>query len=704
MTLDETTSRVESLSTQCATKPGMDLFQPITVSAPEVCRAAAAPNLIQGNYNHSARMEKLAALVVNETERAVNGLKTALPSSETLQDLTRIEANLDEMRRVLKHTPPRSKKGKLFKPRNAPSRAGAQVSCKCTPESSGISPAELANLTIRTASAICEAPVLNFLKPVVGIAEIISETAQTVKANRKAAIELATHSGMVTKAIVEHATTLGLAASSPLVDDLEALVALKSSWVLENIQLYLSDLQQPLPRHRQITSWILANKEKDRIGQFSQGLDKALTLFIVLSSSTTKVLNTHAEVREIATLVRGNDFVEETVTQVRMNTDVLTAMQTDLATALVTVSALASVQSANEGEKKPNTTDKSFPQEFREHLKTLAAAIIMATVYGYEVQPINDHFVGLAEDANKRFSDSFSPGAVAVNTFPILRYLPSWMPGTDFQRFAAECRQLVKEMREGPFNFVKQNMREDTDSTSVVARLLEDNRYDEDAIQDVAGTAQFKLERTPLSHPLRHFFLAMALHPSIQTKAQTEIDTVIGTDRLPGFEDRPSLLYVEALYRELMRWKPVGPLGVAHASTADDGYSISKGTTVISNIWAMTRDKSIYPEPERFNPDRFFTADGKLNDEDTVLAFGFGRRICPGPHTADATLWAAFVSVLATFNIAKAKDDTGKEIEIDPNSYSDGVVSHPQPFACSIILRSETAESLVQATMETHDV
>ncbi|KAJ7259485.1 cytochrome P450 [Mycena haematopus] len=200
---------------------------------------------------------------------------------------------------------------------------------------------------------------------------------------------------------------------------------------------------------------------------------------------------------------------------------------------------------------------------------------------------------------------------------------------------------------------------------------------------------------------LASFFFAMATHPDVQKKAQTEIDSVVGTDRLPEFEDRPSLPFVEALYREVMRWKPVGPLGMAHASTADDiynGYFIPKGATIISNIWAMTRDESIYPEPERFNPDRFFTSDGKLNDDDTVLAFGFprlilhrpirsdiltvirfGRRICPGRHNADATIWATIVSVLSTFNITKAKDATGKEVDIDPE-YPDGLISHPQPF------------------------
>ncbi len=76
------------------------------------------------------------------------------------------------------------------------------------------------------------------------------------------------------------------------------------------------------------------------------------------------------------------------------------------------------------------------------------------------------------------------------------------------------------------------------------------------------------------------FFLAMAIHPDIQRRAQNEIDTIIGTHRLPEFEDRPSLPYVEALLRELMRWKPPLPLGVFYATTEDDtyyGYFIPKG-------------------------------------------------------------------------------------------------------------------------------
>ena len=56
-------------------------------------------------------------------------------------------------------------------------------------------------------------------------------------------------------------------------------------------------------------------------------------------------------------------------------------------------------------------------------------------------------------------------------------------------------------------------------------------------------------------------FLAMALYPEVQKKAQAEIDAVIGPDRLPDFQDRPSLPYINAVVKESMRWHLVTPLG-----------------------------------------------------------------------------------------------------------------------------------------------
>jgi cytochrome P450 len=63
------------------------------------------------------------------------------------------------------------------------------------------------------------------------------------------------------------------------------------------------------------------------------------------------------------------------------------------------------------------------------------------------------------------------------------------------------------------------------------------------------------------SSVVQALFLAMALYPEVQKKAQAEIDSVVGPNRLPNFEDRPSLPYINAVVKESMRWHVPAPLG-----------------------------------------------------------------------------------------------------------------------------------------------
>ena len=59
---------------------------------------------------------------------------------------------------------------------------------------------------------------------------------------------------------------------------------------------------------------------------------------------------------------------------------------------------------------------------------------------------------------------------------------------------------------------------------------------------------------------MKSFFVAMLLYPDTQKKAQEELDSVIGRDRLPTFEDRPRLPFVDAVCKEVLRWRPLAPL------------------------------------------------------------------------------------------------------------------------------------------------
>ena len=60
---------------------------------------------------------------------------------------------------------------------------------------------------------------------------------------------------------------------------------------------------------------------------------------------------------------------------------------------------------------------------------------------------------------------------------------------------------------------------------------------------------------------MQTLFLAMALYPEVQKKAQAEIDAVVGPNRLPDFHDCPSLPYINAVIKESSRWNLVFPLG-----------------------------------------------------------------------------------------------------------------------------------------------
>ena len=67
-----------------------------------------------------------------------------------------------------------------------------------------------------------------------------------------------------------------------------------------------------------------------------------------------------------------------------------------------------------------------------------------------------------------------------------------------------------------------------------------------------------------MSSTILHFILAMVLNPEIQATAQIQLDSVLEGKRLPEFQDRDLLPYIEAIIMETMRWHPIAGLGLCH--------------------------------------------------------------------------------------------------------------------------------------------
>ena len=86
----------------------------------------------------------------------------------------------------------------------------------------------------------------------------------------------------------------------------------------------------------------------------------------------------------------------------------------------------------------------------------------------------------------------------------------------------------------------------------------------------------------------------------------------------------------------------------------------------LRRLRAILHDPEIYPEPEEFKPERFINEDGIVRDDPTLaLVFGVGKRICPGRHIAEATLFILASSVLSAFNVTNANDENDNEIPVE---------------------------------------
>ncbi|KAJ7119924.1 cytochrome P450 [Mycena crocata] len=349
------------------------------------------------------------------------------------------------------------------------------------------------------------------------------------------------------------------------------------------------------------------------------------------------------------------------------------------------------------------------PDDFMHHLRQWATEIIMSIAYGINVQPTNDPFVALAHSAVDKLAQACLPGKYLVDTFPILKYVPAWIPGAGFRRNAMDWLKLAQAMEHLPLAETKRQMEAGTAPPSFAAEKLaalkesENVYYTESTVRSAAGTMYIGGADTAVS-TVGTFILGMLANPDAQRQAQAEVDAVTGGKCLPDFNDESSMPYVTAIVREVLRWQNATPIGailaLPHYVDFEDeykGYRIPAGSLVIGNTWAILHDEVTYPDPYAFNPERFLL-NGKLNPatKSPDAAFGFGRRLCPGRHMATASLWIAVASILATFEINKAIDEHGRVIE-PTNSFDSGIINSPLPFKCSIKLRSQAAMALVQA-------
>ncbi|KAH9056476.1 cytochrome P450 [Lactarius vividus] len=282
------------------------------------------------------------------------------------------------------------------------------------------------------------------------------------------------------------------------------------------------------------------------------------------------------------------------------------------------------------------------------HLLRHAESVMLSV--NYQLPPVDSEddpiIVRIAAQV-ERLLHEMQPGARLVEFFTWMRYVPSRF--AKWKRDAGYWFIQDSLMYEDLLSKVANDLTNGIDRPSFGATVIQSR-----STHDLSEREQAWLVGTMLSAggettstTLQWWVLAMLAYPEVQTRAQAELDEVVGSARPPTFADLPSLPYIRAMVKETLRWSPTIPMGVPHASTEDDWYEgmfIPEGTICLQNLRTLNFNPEVFGSNAMdFDPARYLDEKGQVKAvmagrEEGHMSFGFGRRMCPGRLVAEGTL------------------------------------------------------------------
>ncbi|KAG8156933.1 hypothetical protein KVR01_013155 [Diaporthe batatas] len=339
------------------------------------------------------------------------------------------------------------------------------------------------------------------------------------------------------------------------------------------------------------------------------------------------------------------------------------------------------------------------------HMERSMASFIYSLSYGYRLRTGHEEHFEDAKRVQVQFKETGLVGGYIVDVLPVLNNLPSFL--APWKKKAEEIYQLEKRLHTGNvrrglenpgWNFTKHYFNHSPEAKGM---------SDVEIAYDLGVIADAALDTSTVT--LAWLLVAWATSDGEWVaKAQRLLDNVVGRDRMPRFEDRDKLAYIDAIANETLRWRPVLVGGVPHFTKTEDtymGYKIPAGSIVIGTHFAITQQESSFGDrPADFIPERWLAEDGGLKDL-PLTGFGFGRRICTGKHIARNNLYIHMAKLLWAFDIELGISEvTGEQERIDDMAGTEGLVFSPAPFKAVFRPRGPWIRELIERQGNTHEV
>ena len=312
-----------------------------------------------------------------------------------------------------------------------------------------------------------------------------------------------------------------------------------------------------------------------------------------------------------------------------------------------------------------------------EHLLTNGVSnVICSLVFGRRFDYDDKEFARILQILNSISSASFASRFLEFFTPFLTRFISPHVLTSSLELKEVVERFLKQAIEDHRKDFSPEALRDFPDYFILAEKLDEEINFDNFAniMVDLflAGT-----ETT--STLLNWTLLYLSKRKDVQQRCHEEIDKVIRSNRLPTLEDRPNLVYIDAVLNEIMRFVTIAPQALFHANVEDadsvGGYEVPANSLIMYNVWGVHNDPSYWKNPDEFDPDRWIGNDGKLLTHSThFMPFGVGPRICLGELLAKAESFIFLVAILQRFKFSLSTPNVSVE---DGNS---GVTHSPPHY------------------------
>lgn len=267
----------------------------------------------------------------------------------------------------------------------------------------------------------------------------------------------------------------------------------------------------------------------------------------------------------------------------------------------------------------------------------LTRAIVSKTLFGH--------------DAAADSADLDAAMRLTVGSFGSLAlFLPEWVVERGLWPSAAGLEAARATLDQTIYGMIAARRAEGHDHGDLLSMLLAavDDEGDgrgmsDQQLRDEVMTL-FLAGHETTANALAWTWFLLAEHPEVELRLAAELDRVLG-GRLPTLDDLPALPFTRMVFSEAMRlYPPAWLLGRRAARDCSiGGYGIPRGAVVLVSQWVVHHDPRWYPDPFRFDPERW-AADVPARPKYAYFPFGGGPRRCVG----EAFAWAEGLLVLAT--------------------------------------------------------